>query len=76
MALNHKIAVTFARSIKRKIDVHIENLHDLQYESTNNFKIHSYSSGGVIKTQAMITITVTLVILIIIAAAVMLSLNG
>ena len=76
MATNHKIPVDFARSITRKINVHIDCPEWQQFMETNIKKVYGYPSGGAIRTDALITIAVTTVILIIIALAVMLSLNG
>ena len=76
MATNHKISVDCARSIRRKINVHIEEPEWRSFMETNFKKIYGYPSGGAVRTDVIVTITVTAVILILIALAVMLSLNG
>ena len=76
MGTSHKIPVDFARSVTRKINVHVECPEWKQFMETNFKKIYGCPSGGAVRTDVVITITVTAVVLILIALAVMLSLNG
>ena len=76
MATNHKVSVDCVRSIRRKINVHIDCPEWQQFVETNIKKVYGYPSGGAVRTDVVITITVTAVVLILIALAVMLSLNG
>ena len=76
MATNHKIPVDFARTVARKINVHIDCPEWQQFMETNIKKVYGYPSGGAIRADVLATTAITAIILIVIAFAIMLSLNG
>ena len=76
MGTSHKIPVDFARSVTRKINVHVECPEWKQFMETNIKKIYGYPSGGAIRTDVLATVAITMFILIVITVAIMLSLNG
>ena len=76
MGTNHKIPVEFAKSIRRKVNVLVEQPAWRDFIPEENFKICSRPSHGAIRTDVMATVAITGVVLIIIVVLVKLLLNG
>lgn len=74
METSHKIEVSFARSVKRNIDVHIEDCVD--YEETEINHAHYKPDNGSTTPTMAITVTITGLILIFILTIVKIVFNG
>lgn len=76
MGTNHKIPVEFAKSIRRKIKVCVEQPAWRDFIQAENFKIYSRPSEGTVKTHVMVVTAITAVVLLIIIVLVKLLLHG
>lgn len=68
----HKIPVTFARSITRKVQVEIDKLIDFEL---TDIRPPRHRAGSA-RADTVIAVSVTSVVLLVIVIAVMLVLNG
>ena len=76
MGTNHKIPVEFAKSIRRKIKVCVEQPAWMDFIQAENFKIYSRPSEGAVRADVMATVAITAVILLIIVVLVKLLADG
>lgn len=74
METSHKIEVNFARSVKRNIDVHIDNC--MGYEETEINYAHYKPDNGSTNPTMTITFTITGLILVFILTIVKIVFNG